>query len=145
MFRRWTFSSVLGFGLVSEVVVFVLVAEAIGFGDAVLLTLLASVLGVLRMRRLGATAFGAVRGLAGRERGREEAFLDGGLEALGAALLIVPGFLTDLLGLLLLAPSGRAWVRTRLGAAAAHPSRRSIPGSIDLGSEDWTRLDPRQG
>ena len=50
--------------------------------------------------------------------------LDGALVLLGGAFLLTPGFLTDILGVLLLLPPTRALVRAAAGAAPAAPHDR---------------------
>jgi UPF0716 protein FxsA len=54
---------------------------------------------------------------AGRVPTREVA--DGALVILGAALMIAPGFLTDIVGLLCLVPPTRSMLRRLLGTASA--------------------------
>jgi len=96
---------------IAEIYVAIQVAEAIG----VLLTLLALVvswpLGVWLVRAEGRAAWRRLGAAvaAGRPPARE--VLDGALIVAGGALLIVPGFLTDLVGLLLLAPPTRSLAR----------------------------------
>jgi UPF0716 family protein affecting phage T7 exclusion len=60
---------------------------------------------------------------------------------LGAALLVVPGFLTDVLGAALLVPIGRQWVAGVLAKAAARPERGA--GVIELAPGEWHHVaDP---
>lgn len=143
MFRRGNIGSITMAALLAEVVVFVLLAERIGFGPTLLLTMASSLLGAAMLRRSGTSALAALRGLSGGGLGREGAFIDGMLRAVGALLLILPGFITDLVGLVLIAPSGRQWLVRRFGLALEVPSAASRIGSqtIDLEAEDWTRLD----
>ncbi|HEX4768681.1 MAG TPA: FxsA family protein [Lichenihabitans sp.] len=144
MLRRGNLGTFIGLGLLAELCVFAVVADRVGFGGAVGLSLVFSLLGVVMLRRSGTSALASLRGLAGNPRGREGAFVDGMLGAVGALLLIVPGFLSDLCGLLLLAPSGRQWVVRRFGLAIEPPAamrRRGDPRTIDLGDTDFTRLD----
>ncbi len=135
---------------VAELFVAIKVAEGIG----VLLTVLALIagwpLGVWLMRAEGR---GAVRRLsaavaAGRPPGRE--VLDGALVLIGGLLLIVPGFITDVLGLALLAPPGRAAARrsivrnfrSRFVLRATRLAGRGRPGDVDstAADVDATRL-----
>jgi UPF0716 protein FxsA len=99
----------------AEIVVIVLVAQAIGVGYTVLLLIAAWPLGIWALRSRGRVAWqrlsAAIR--SGRHPGRE--VLDGALVLSGGALLIVPGFITDALGVLLLAPT-RALPRRLLAA-----------------------------
>ena len=70
-------------------------------------------------------------GVAALQRGRLQAgrvpareVLDGALVIFGGALLLTPGFITDILGLVLLLPPTRAVVRARARAAARAPDGR---------------------
>ncbi|MGH6818409.1 MAG: FxsA family protein [Methylovirgula sp.] len=128
-----TFLFGLGLWLFSEIFVFGLVCDAIGLGGAILATLLTSLLGALSLRRLGRTA-----------RQELKAALKGGvlapgvvesgvLAALGSFLLVLPGFLSDCVGLALLAPT--------LRRPAPAPSKN--PDVIDLSPQDWRRIDER--
>ncbi len=144
MLRRRNLGTFIGLGLLAELCVFAAAVERIGFGGAVGLSLAFSLLGVVMLRRSGTSALAALRGLADNPRGREGAFIDGMLGAIGALLLIIPGFLSDLCGLVLLAPSGRQWVVRRFGLAIEPPAamaRRADPRTIDLGDTDFTRID----
>ena len=62
-----------------------------------------------RTRPLGAAQFDAVDWLPGRLTGVP--LIDGALVIFGGALLLTPGFLSDILGLILLLPPTRALVR----------------------------------
>ena len=107
----------------AELFVAIKVANAIGVLATVVLLLLSWPLGswVLRSqgraawRRLGAAVS------AGRSPGRE--VLDGALVLLGGVLLIVPGFISDVLGVLALLPPTRALMR-----APARPQPPEPPG-----------------
>jgi UPF0716 protein FxsA len=89
----------------AEIIVIVLVAQAIGIGFTVLLLIAGWPLGVWALRSRGRVAWQrliqAIR--SGRHPARE--VLDGALVLAGGALLIVPGFITDVLGGLLLGPT----------------------------------------
>jgi UPF0716 protein FxsA len=100
---------------VAEVFVAIKVAEAIGVLFTVLLLIAGVPLGVWLTRAEGRTAWRRLSAAvaAGRPPGRE--VIDGALVLIGGILFIVPGFITDVIGLLLLvAPS-----RSVAGAAIA--------------------------
>ena len=90
------------------------VGHAIGVGPTILLLLADSVLGALLVRAQGRGAWrrflDALR--AGRVPSREIA--DGLLIMMGGALLLTPGFLTDVVGLAFLLPPSRALLRRAL-------------------------------
>lgn len=93
----------------AELFVAIKVAEAIGVLLTVLLLVVGIPIGVWLARAEGRAAWRRLSAAvsAGRPPGRE--VIDGALVLLGGVLFIVPGFITDLLGLLLLAAPSR-WV-----------------------------------
>ena len=124
---------------VAELIVAIKVAASIG----VLLTVVALLAGwPLGIWLLRAEGRGAMRRLnaavtAGRPPGRE--VLDGALVLAGGFLLIVPGFITDALGLALLLPPGRGAVRlaivrnfrSRVVVGATRFAGGGRPGDLD--------------
>ena len=99
---------------IAELYVLWQIGSAIGILPTIALLILDSVLGAALMRSQGRAAWMRFnRALAeGRVPGRE--VIDGALVIFGGALLLTPGFLSDLLGLILLLPPTRALVRTLL-------------------------------
>jgi UPF0716 protein FxsA len=99
---------------VAELYVIYLVGDAIGVWQTFLLLAADSVLGSLLLRSQGRSVWNRFNeGLAaGRVPHRE--VLDGVLVIFGGAFLITPGFLTDVVGLLLLIPPTRTIVRRML-------------------------------
>lgn len=133
--------------IAAELVVFGMVVHLLGFWGAVLLGLSTTVLGIAMLRRLGAEALRNLqRAVAG---GRDGALLDGMLAAVGAVLLILPGFLSNLAGLVLGSPSVRRTVARRFDGRRSEPMqpprvRRPAPADvIDLAPEDWRIVDRR--
>src|SRR5262245_6602603 len=90
--------------VLAEIAVLALAIRWIGVGWTVLLVLATSLLGGWLLRREGGRAWRRFReaAQAGRAPGAEAS--DGVLGLVGAILLILPGFLTDLAGLALLLP-----------------------------------------
>jgi UPF0716 protein FxsA len=99
---------------VVEVFAFIEVGRAIGWLPAVLLLLATSVLGARLVRIQGRLAIERVSLAVSERRAPGAAAIDGALGFLGAALLVIPGFVTDVLGaLLLLGPTrrlARRWI-----------------------------------
>ncbi|HTE62598.1 MAG TPA: FxsA family protein [Solirubrobacteraceae bacterium] len=96
---------------IAELAVIIQVGQAIGVWWTILLLVADSILGSLLMRSQGRVAWRrfneAVRD--GRVPAREVA--DGVLVIFGGALLLTPGFLTDVFGVLFLLPPTRALIR----------------------------------
>lgn len=97
-----------------ELAVFIQVTQWIGLLNALALLLLVSLGGVLLVRHQG---LGVVRRVRDQVRaGNLPAadLVDGLLILIAGVLLILPGFVSDFLGLLLLLPLTRAFVRGRI-------------------------------
>ena len=138
----------------AELFVIIQVGQAIGVWWTIGILIADSILGSVLMRSQGRSAWrrfnDAVR--AGRVPARE--VVDGALVIFGGALLLTPGFLTDILGLVLLLPPTRAVVRAvllrrfahRLVVSATAPRRRrpdDIEGTaVDADADQFT--DPRR-
>lgn len=96
---------------VLEVFVFVEVGRAIGWLLTVVLLLGTSVLGARLLRIQGRSAIERVSLAVSEHRAPARAAIDGALGSLGCILLVVPGFVTDALGVLLLFPLTRKLTR----------------------------------
>ncbi|WP_131195327.1 FxsA family protein [Lichenihabitans psoromatis] len=133
---------------VAEVVAFAFVVHLIGLGGAILLGLATTVVGIVMLRRIGADASRSLRRSMMGGEAPSGALLDGMLSAFGAVLLILPGFVSNLVGFALAAPSVRLSVAQRFGGAIeAGPQRRpsrAAPNVIDLGPDDWKTVGPQQ-
>jgi UPF0716 protein FxsA len=105
-----------GLFALAEIVVFVLVAGWIGAGATVLAALATSVLGWALLARQGTKALTELRESARTRRGGGRELGNAGLVAVGGLLMVLPGFLGDVLGLLCLLPGTRSLVRAGLTA-----------------------------
>jgi UPF0716 protein FxsA len=96
---------------IAELALLIQVGELIGVWWTIALLIADSILGSLLMRSQGRAAWRRFNTAlqAGRPPARE--VLDGVLVIFGGALLLTPGFLTDIFGLLLLLPPTRAVIR----------------------------------
>lgn len=90
---------------IAEVFVVVKVADAIGALATILLLIASWPIGTWALRSQGTAAWRRLT--TAIQQGRTPAIevVDGALVLLGGSLLIVPGFITDLLAILLLAPT----------------------------------------
>ena len=94
-----------------ELFVIIQVGQAIGVLPTIALLILDSVLGSMLMRAQGRTAWRRFNAALGEGRIPHREVLDGALVIFGGALLLTPGFVTDVLGIVLLLPPTRALVR----------------------------------
>lgn len=104
----------VGLLALAEIVVFVLVAHWIGLGATILLTLLTSALGWSLVARQGMRALSELRDRARTRQPAGRQLGDAGLVAAGGALMLLPGFVGDVLGLLCLLPVTRRPLRALL-------------------------------
>jgi UPF0716 protein FxsA len=118
-----------------ELTVLVVVGHAIGVLATIGLLILASLVGAALLRREGARTLGAfVEALRARKPPHRE-LLDGMLIAAAGMLILLPGFVSDILGLLLLLPPTRALIRRRiLRSAARRTPVRFVPGAVVEGA-----------
>ena len=127
---------------VAEIVVFVLVAVAAGFWTALLLVVLTSVLGALLLRIAGRVHLRRLRGsLADGVELTADAGGTGLSLVLAGILLLVPGFITDALALLVLLPATRRWMGSFISESLASVIRRQPgeAGVVDLDPDEWQR------
>jgi UPF0716 protein FxsA len=96
---------------IAELAVLIQVGQLIGVWWTIALLVADALLGSLLARSQGRTAWQRFNDAvaAGRLPGREA--IDGALVLFGGALLLTPGFLSDILGIALLLPPTRAVVR----------------------------------
>jgi UPF0716 protein FxsA len=128
---------------IAEIVVFVAVAAQIGFVNACLLQLVCSLAGIVVIRSAGRVRLDRLRSQFGEAMIRT-AQLDGAdlARLFAGVLLVVPGYLTDALGALVLVPAVRRGLGAILRRAAATLSGGTQPDRvIDLEPGEWERQD----
>ena len=130
---------------IAEIYVIIKVGEAIGVLPTIGLLILDGFLGAALLRHQGRAAWRRFNeALAAGKIPAREVF-DGALVIVGGAFLLAPGFITDVIGLLLLIPPSRAvfrgmlsklafWragfvVRTAQWGTRAHNRQRERPGA----------------
>jgi UPF0716 protein FxsA len=98
---------------VVELLVLAAVEDRIGLGPTLAIILFTGILGASLVRRQGFSVFNRAREQMsqGTFPGRELAH--GAMVLVGGALLLTPGFLTDVLGFALMVPAFRELVRLR--------------------------------
>jgi UPF0716 protein FxsA len=131
----------------AEIVVFVVVAIKLGFLAAIALVILTSLAGMAVIRNAGQGDVQRVRTAFG-ERTVSRVELDGHgfLTVLGGFLLVLPGFITDVLGVLLLLGPTQALIRAALRRAVGRAEQAARPDVVDLPPDQWRRVpDERLG
>lgn len=136
---------------VMEIMVWIKTAELIGAGSTILLSILSFLVGMTILRRQGLAMLLNAR--ARMELGElpVQAAFDGLCLTAAGLLLVIPGFLTDILALLLLLPpvrSGlRLWIASRLTVVQTQQSGPStgpviIDGDYEIIEPKDKRLEP---
>jgi UPF0716 protein FxsA len=97
-----------------ELAVIIQVGSWLGVVDTLALLILISVLGAWLVKRQGVGLVRRVQAELAAGRVPGSALVDGALLLVAGVLLLVPGFVTDAFGLLLLLPPVRAGIRTWL-------------------------------
>ena len=130
---KWLLLALLALPL-AELVMFIAVASSIGFAWALLLILAGSLAGGLVLRHAGGSHIARVRGALGQGSFTAlQADGSGGVILLAGILLLIPGFITDGVGLWLLASTLFRHDR---------PAPRN-DGVVDLEPEQWQHVpDP---
>lgn len=103
---------------VVEIVLFIKVGSAIGVLPTLGLLLLGAVAGMALMRRQGLQTLGQLQAAVDAGRDPSGALAHGALILVAGILLVIPGFFTDIIGLLLLIPPLRSAL-IRRGASGA--------------------------
>ena len=106
-------------------------SSLVGFWPTVGIVLVTGVLGGALAKREGLKVWRAWRKAMDELRPPEQGVIDGVLVLLGGALLITPGVLTDLTGLLLLLPATRRRIAGRIRQAV---DKRLADGRIRVAS-----------
>jgi UPF0716 protein FxsA len=128
----------------AEVATFAAVVIAAGWLWAFCLFLATTILGLALLRRSGRRDIDRMRD-AWRRDGLRALHLEGpGIGSmLGGILLVFPGFITDVLGLLLLVPAIRRRLRARFARASDGRRQRSSTAVVDLTSKEWHQVSDK--
>jgi UPF0716 protein FxsA len=98
----------------AELYVILQVGDAIGAVWTILLLAADSLLGALLLRSQGRSVWRRFNTALAEGKMPHREVMDGVLVIFGGAFLITPGFITDVIGLLLLVPPTRALIRSRV-------------------------------
>ncbi|MGQ0680020.1 MAG: FxsA family protein [Actinomycetota bacterium] len=115
---------------IAELAVLIQVGRAIGIGWTIVTLIAVSIAGAALSKREGLAVWRRFQGALRRGELPSKEILDGVLILFGAALLLTPGFISDMLGLVLLLPFSRAAVRpVMVNAGSWFIARRRPPGA----------------
>lgn len=134
-----------------EIAAVVAVSWAIGFGWMLLALLVGAVLGSWLARRQGRRAFAALSSATRAGGSGHEELTDGVLIAVGGFAIMLPGFISDLVGFAFLLPPTRSvlrryWVsRLERGAPGLRRTRMRGNGTVVDGEVVDDPPDPEQG
>lgn len=121
-----------------ELVVIIQVGQAIGTPWTVALLIVDSLVGAYLLKRESRRAWQDFRDALSAGRWPGDEVTQGGLVIVGGALLLTPGFVTDVVGLLCLLPPSRAiasrLIRARLGPATGFGSGTTAAGDPPRGT-----------
>ncbi len=109
--KRARLGPLLGVLLIAEIAGFIVVGNWIGVGWTILLALATSAIGLWLFGREGVRSLRALGEASRSRKAPATAAVDAGLVALGGLLVLLPGFVSDVLGLLCLFPATRPLIR----------------------------------
>lgn len=138
-----------------EIAAFVVVGSHIGVLATVALVVATSVMGAALLRIQGLGTLARIRAQVDRGTVPDRELAHGAMILVAGLLLLMPGFLTDAVGLLLFVPPVRdaAWrlLRARIVVVARGPWAGGFGGprtddrTIDLDSDEFSRTRPDKG
>lgn len=135
-------------GMFIEIAGFIIVGKIIGVMATIILLLISMIAGLSLLRREGLSFFKNVQREVAAGHAPAQEVLAGSLSLAAALLLIIPGFVTDIIGLLLFVPIIRdtlsKFFLRRLTPGFSYSNEQNKPSKgpvIDLNSEDYHRND----
>ena len=132
-----------------EIAIFIKVGQTIGLFPTLALIIGAALLGGFLIRQQGLSVLTQLRSNVSAGRMPGKTIADTMMIGLAALLLVLPGFLSDIVALALLLPPVRSWIygslasRVRVVDATTASYRRQDPaagrikGAIDLDDDDY--------
>jgi UPF0716 protein FxsA len=131
-----------------EIAFFVLIGQAIGLWPTLFGVLVTAVVGSMVLRVQGLSLLNEIRSTMGRGQLPGRAIADAMMVGAAGLMLLLPGYFSDLLGMLLLVPAVRnviyGFLKSRMvvvpatGTAGWRPGQRlGDDGTVDLDPDDW--------
>ncbi|KAB0548282.1 membrane protein FxsA [Pseudomonas argentinensis] len=119
-----------------ELAVLISVGSAIGVLPTIGLVILTSIFGGLMLRIAGITTAWRARERLARGEMPDQEVLQGLMMAVGGGLLLLPGFISDAIGILCLLPFTRRWLVERVRQRAAEQAARQRAFADDLAARN---------
>lgn len=130
-----------------EIAVFIEVGDAVGLGRTLLLCVLTAVIGAFLIKAQGAKVWLEARGTLSKGGLPIESLFDGICIVIAGAFLMTPGFFTDTIGFLLLAPPVRVhlrqWLYSKFEGHIHHNSSHTVHDH-DYVEAEYTVIDEGQ-
>ena len=130
-----------------EIAFFVVIGNAIGLWPTLAGVLVTAIVGSLVLRYQGMAVFNDIRAQMAQGQMPARSLGDAALIGAGGLMLLLPGYFSDIIGILLLLPPVRsaiyAFLKSRIqvvsvgGAGFSRPPRPKQPGVIDLDDTDY--------
>lgn len=130
-----------------EIACFVIIGSAIGLWPTLAGVLLMALAGSLILRWQGLALLNEIRSSMGRGQLPARALADAMMVAIAGVLLLLPGYFSDLIGILLLLPpvrtllyrflASRVQVVSTRGASYSFDQRRVADDTIELGDDEY--------
>jgi len=128
-----------------EIAVFIAVGGAIGILPTVLLTVLTAVAGTVMLRQQGLSLVTRMQSELQAGQVPETDMMHGAMIVLASILLLIPGFVTDAIGLLLFIPPIREslarFIVSRANVVVVRSGRQGRATVVDLDEADWAEKD----
>jgi UPF0716 protein FxsA len=131
-----------------EIAVLIMVGSSIGVFPTIGLIILTGVLGTILLRIQGFSVLSRIRTEMERGEAPDKSLADAAMIALAGLFLILPGFVSDVIGLALFLPPVRALIRSLIGKrvtiirTAGRPGRQQRPDVVDLDPDEFRRTGP---
>lgn len=128
-----------------EIAVLILVGSKIGVFATIGLVILTGILGTVLLRLQGFSVLSRIRSEMDRGQVPDKSLADAAMIALAALFLILPGFISDIIGIALFLPPVRALIRSMIGKrvkivrTTGHTPSSSRPDVVDLDPADFRR------
>jgi len=129
-----------------EIALFIQVGGAIGLWPTLLIVVITAILGTFLVRQQGALAMGQLREKMSELRDPTEALAHGAMILFSGALLLTPGFFTDIVGFALLIPAVRTAafkaIRARVNIQSFGPGPGQHPQRDDIIDGEFEEVEP---